>query len=1115
MPAQAEVYSCTPGGTILAGRRSQVIDTAIFQENAKQLFFDAPLTAVDDGNGIIVTPADPAVADPKVDWRWRWYGPHRDYVEKYSQWPWINSGGDWIDVGGTPQGASPAATFNANAVTSGSHTYDNIDFTAALQQCYDTDTWNAWVVRCSVNRRWASRHDPVNKPVLTVTYTDLSIVVLKCVATVGFVTGSLYTQVGQPDILMWGNNAVIEWERPTKPILSATLRVHVKTHVAGSAVFNFFLANPPMNAGPPISGLSVDYPNDVGIIDHPDVWFAQNYPDGSVLSDFIFEADTNHNVEYMNKWSPHLFGQGDPANTDKLPYKWEGTDITGKFICGTSREITLVDSAYTGEGFTPPAPGLGALRVQIVGNHTPTGSVSSSPKLGSDLWAFLPEPYSGQHNTIYTRWKQMWAPYPRETVANTKMYRDSSGGTAEHMRPSNKTGMGPQHKTDWGGNDRRGGGNRGWSSRMGIAAIMDMAPDCHYFYWHALDNWYGHGPVGTSGGNLYTGQQGPHGVWLRRGVWYIIETRVTLNTWSEDLENLTADGIFECWIGTNENNMVLVARITNLPLRQGPLNYFDPLDVDNSIDRTYTPLTGTYRPPFREIGHVALWINDYQGGNINCEHDQVIFYAQIVSSLSEQIGPPVLDYPLPAWAPAPGEIKTISYAAGTHPDGPLGGAVMSEISTANQSWNPDAPGVGPWGYSGSFNSILAFSGATFNPDMRELCNIGAGHVAACVPTNWAFRLGDLKWLWKSIPVPSDGFAAAMAEAAISGRTVNDKEWYSDVYVLQEDSPSDWQFDRVWGDWNRDWTGWPTGITTGPAGEIFPETAHSYDSNIVVPAAIKGNAKGIMCKFERCTGKTTGNGIEGTHIFDFDTDKWRRTANLPVKAGGTPALDTLTGMIIRNYSTSGAGSYTLTQWQLFDPITETHGATRTSSNSPGQRSGACTTIDIDQLSRLLFVITSSDASNDNYSATPTKMRMYGADVDTALVSNFSFSEITLSNPSGIWPFFPAAPLGLKSTFQFCPEDGCYYLISGEDGSNKVWRLSRPVGATTQSQHLVGTWTVDVITMPVGSFYCKNSSGVGTNGCFVYSKMQWDDVSKSFLWFSDHLPGPVQAFNPVGV
>lgn len=653
MPAQAEVYSCTPGGTILAGRRSQVIDTAVFQDSARQLFFDAPLTAVDVA-GVILTPADASVADPKDTYRWRAYGPHKDYVEKYSQCSWVNSGGDWIGVDGTPQGANPAATFNANAVTSGAHTYDNIDFTAALQQCYDIDTWNAWVVRCSVNRRWASRHDPVNKPVLTVTYTDLSIVVLKCVATVGFVTGSAYTEVGRQEILMWGNNAVIEWERPTKPILSATLKLHVNTHVAGSANFNFFLANPPLNAGPPISGLSVDYPNDVGIIDHPDVWFAQNYPDGSVLSDFIFEADTTHNVEYMSEWSQHVFGQGGSVDTNKLPYTWRGTDITNKFICGATSDVQLVDSTYTGEGFYPPAAGLGALRVKMVGNHSPSGSVTGGVKLGADLWSFLPEPISGLQRTVRTRWKQMFAPYPTETVAQTKMYRDGTGTLAEYRFPLGKTGVGPQHKTDIGGNNRNGGGNQGHSSRMGHREILEMAPGCTYYYWHASDMWYGNGPAGTSGDELYTGQQGLHGVWLRRGVWYIIETRVTLNTWSTDLENPTSDGVFECWIGTDESNMVRVAYLTGWTFRQGPLNYFDPEDVNPAIERGYTPLTGTYRPPFREIGHVALWINDYQGGTVNCEHDQVIFYAQIVSSLSEQIGPPVADYPLPAWAPAPG-----------------------------------------------------------------------------------------------------------------------------------------------------------------------------------------------------------------------------------------------------------------------------------------------------------------------------------------------------------------------------------------------------------------------------------------------------------------------------
>jgi len=615
------------------GQDPQPSDPDKYKYSSQSLFYDAPLSAVEIAN-LSYTAPRASVGAPKDHYLWSIAGPNKDYVEMYSQWKWTHRGGDWLDSSGVSQGTAPCWTFSATAVTSGSYTYA-VDMTAALRQCYANNTWNAWVIRSAQNRSWATRHS-ATPPSLSVVYTDGSSESLRCIATVGLYDGSAYAYVGKLSHVLWGNNGLIEFERPRKAIASATMTFTIDSHAAGAATVDGFLCAPPVNSGARSTGIAANYPLDVGIAANPAVRFAQSYVDGTTTSDYIALGNTTHNIGYMSEWSPHLFGAG-AANTNKLPYSWNGTSLANKLIQGAvpATPPVVVPSTYSGEGFTPVAPGIGALKVVIPGNHAADGAnVGSAGALGADLWAFLPEAECGLIDDLYVRYQVMYAPYPRQSVEQTKMFRSEAAASAVYMTPRGKTGFGPQHWTAFGGNNRAGGGNLGWSSRGIYTSPNDMDPDSIFMGWHALDMWYSNAPQGTQGGCVWAGQQGGIGTRFKRGQWYDVEVRLKLNTWTEDwMNSATHDGIYQMWI-----DGILAIDFQNFTFRQGPLNYTDPADVSAAVNRGHTPTNGTYHPPFRQLGHAGIWLNEYQGGVISCEFDQTVFYSNVVAATS-RIGP--------------------------------------------------------------------------------------------------------------------------------------------------------------------------------------------------------------------------------------------------------------------------------------------------------------------------------------------------------------------------------------------------------------------------------------------------------------------------------------------
>lgn len=453
----------------------------------------------------------------------------------------------------------------------------------------------------------------------------------------------------------------------------------------------------------------------------------------------------------------------------------------------------------------------------------------------------------------------------------------------------------------------------------------------------------------------------------------------------------------------------------------------------------------------------------------------------------------------PSWAPSAGEIKTISYAAGTHPLGSLAGAVLSEIDPVHQSWNPAAPGVGPYGgTSGNyfFSSINSYGGACFNTDSRQIVCYGAGHVAFNVPAPFAFDLNDLRWKWLDAPLPIDGLD--LLRAAGVGIPANQA-------TVQIYYPST-QYDYNWGDWNGDWPGWPAGYER--PGKIQPNPGHSRARLQHIPASAFGNTKGALFWNASGTGVLTGVNAYSSHLFDYDAASWARAnQQIPTSAPGSSGgsiYDAVSKKVILAGNIGGSNSV----W-VFDTAAKTW-ATRTGTNAltTGVDHGG----NVNHLASGLCIAPCSRNSGGTASAGADGITYQFWACSIAAIAgagSFGWSQLTVALGAGAtWPLNASGNNDFIG-WSYCPADGCLYTVNGVNGSSNYWRLKPPAGAVSQSDYLSGTWTLDKLTFSSGSL-----SSPGTKS-FVFNRLSWDSKSRSFIWFPDSINGPVQAFRPAGV
>lgn len=449
---------------------------------------------------------------------------------------------------------------------------------------------------------------------------------------------------------------------------------------------------------------------------------------------------------------------------------------------------------------------------------------------------------------------------------------------------------------------------------------------------------------------------------------------------------------------------------------------------------------------------------------------------------------------VPAWAPTAGQIKQISHPSGYF--GVNGGATLAEISPQYQDWNPIKPDISIYGNGYSFGSWYGYCGAAFNADTRQIVHYGTGHVSINVCAPLCFDLNDLRWKWLDTPLPFDSLGK-LKKAGIAYPTRAQVETYY--------PPEQYNFE--WGEVNGDWPGWPAGY--GRPGKIQPLPTHSYGTQVCIPAKAMGNKSGGYLMFGSYEGVINVSGASGSHVFDFDTKTWSRGGNHwfggAQYARGARA-DPVTGKVI----VFGASGPTLS-FYVFDPATRLWSARTASGN------GATTNTDhpgnvIHEAARLYIIPGQIQANGQpaTWQYPGVKYKFQAASIDAILgVGSFSITALSVNEQSA-WPL---TSLGVNTYlgWGYCPIDRCLYIINGENNSNKYWRLTPPVNATTQAEYLSGTWT---LTEHVFTSGVVQSPGT-TPRSMMFNRINWDGVSRSFVFWPDSVNGPVQAFRPAGI
>lgn len=985
------------------------LDTAVptilvagkYRTTQTYLFADVlPDTVLDYSHGTYSqTPARSSLADPKAAFNWGVLGPTYNYVCNRTEWAWLNGGGDWIDRTGAAQATgAPHFTFAANNVTSGSALYA-VDVTHGVAAAFDTSRWNAYVVKCTGgSRALVSPHHPtLTSPSVLVTYTDATTATLACVACARLSNSTAYTMIGRTTASI-NQSVALEFERPTKAVATAIMTVAVDAHTATAATISGYLANPPVTNRPLSLGLAQAYPLDENIRNDGSVLFAHNYADGTALTDWVLTAVGAINVNNAANWSPDLFGLG-AADDTKLPTAFGGTAVGGKWfvrsnISSFNNNVTLVSSTHVGDNFAPVAAGIGALRIVTPRSTAEDGAgLPSSGSLGCDMWALFSKDVSGLLDETYVRFYVRFASRPKR-IADTNMYRQGGGGTAEYRIKEGKWGVGVHHWTHYGGNNGYPGSqNQGWTNRLyHYEAPADVPVAGMQVGVHSYDNF-------PSGDMLMFGNGGGMGAALYPDQWYCVEVRCRLNTWNS-AGGSPADGVMQTWV-----DGVLVSEHTGWRYRDGPIDY------------AVTTPPGTYFAPYRNLGPIGLCINHYQGGVVACDEDTIAFITLVAAGTS-YIGPADLTPNTgPVWAPAAGQIVTLAATNTRDSLDPRDDALA----------NPDYPGAAPWESYTQWFHMTDYCGAVMASELGAggtyMQYGAAGHsaVAACF---WiGFDIADLTW--KRIgprPLPTDGVALGSQSTA-------------DLNTIYPAS----QFNPQWGEWQGGYSGWPSGFAQ--PGYNPPEGSHTRNNLVYRPPTTAGNTAGQVITTFTSTGIHTGlQQPYGSHVFDLDALSFARTNTLKPgqggAVGGSEYFTQLDCVVALNRESSGF----VTTVDVLNCATMAWARRNVSNGMVAYYDSTCFGWGD------YFVLC---VQNPNVpSAAPTFWAINAALLKAGAATGWQ--QLTVAASS-----YPRTSTNAMVTVSWalCPENGAYYAVNRQHGSSALWKLTPPVSGA-----LADTWTI---------------------------------------------------------
>lgn len=552
-------------------------------------------------------------------------GPTEVYVDHYTGWPWSKTGGDWIDRKGVRHGMVPWANMVTLAGPQALPVRYSLEVTDVLRKVQADDRWCAFkLIALKASRKVAARWgEPAQVPRLEVRYSDGTKASLALVTTALCAAGAP-NSVGPSYTLP----VFIEFDRPAKPVQSATLTVTCTEHSSGVAELALFLLDPPVNNEPVRQGVAAGTGRlDADIASAPGIIGAQRYIDGSSLADFVLPG-RQINTWASREFDPALWG-GKP-DTTKLPHKG-----LGKFITTNGENwARLVNSSHRGEGFEPLTAGLGAMRIHMIPGAKADGDiVGYSGSGGANASIFMPEPLLGRLGHIFVRYYVRLGlpdqqPYLRERSKRYHVYNESGQRNPVRIDWAGKWGITPCHTTSFGGGSGSSGGGRGWQLRLAWSDCDLMAggpdeggirPGFHLYDFGSAQP-PGHSYAGDSGAKANWGQRGGLGGMIYADRWYCLETELKLNAVMDAAPGFLPDGELRTWLDGR-----LVFERTGMVFRSKPLV-------------ATVPASPSVMPPVRDLGVRSLWLNWYHGGVTQDSVERTMFFTGLAYG-SQYIGP--------------------------------------------------------------------------------------------------------------------------------------------------------------------------------------------------------------------------------------------------------------------------------------------------------------------------------------------------------------------------------------------------------------------------------------------------------------------------------------------
>lgn len=564
------------------------------------------------------------------------YGPTAVFIDGMAGWAWDKKGGDWIDATGARYGAKPWARLNIT--TEGEQ---RTDVTALV----NADGWLAIYLRANSQRSLAG---PVSgtPPRIDVVFEDDTTGVLACWVHAPIDGSSTYPHMRDHAVRM---PAVMEFDRPARKVKSATLvATSIGTAAAptSGAFVDIFKLDPSINRDEPTTGLAAAYPLDVGIDQHPGVFGAHRYEDGSAYEDFVSPLVVN--IDDERNFDPALFGRG-PVNTALLPHK----DL-GKWI-NAGPDWKLIGSDNTEDGFEPFAPGLGAMRIRMapaIVQDRVTGIKSlihDGQTIGYDgtgaagAKIYLPAERFGLQRRMFVRTGIRLARgdgFVDGPAGRRHVY--AQGTQSKWTDDAGKCMVMPIHNCTTGGFSGSAGGGMGWQARCSWAYNDSMLGGPDENGWtlgaHTFD-FAGQQPPGHNYSNLDTrdktqfGQRGGLGSTMYFDRWYDFEAEILLNSVDQPAvlangephfkdgqrQYWTPDGAWRVWI-------------------DGRLAFERTGMVFRSLPVANPGFRAGYSRPCRELGAVGIMLNWFHGGVTQNARPRTMFLSGLVWA-EERIGP--------------------------------------------------------------------------------------------------------------------------------------------------------------------------------------------------------------------------------------------------------------------------------------------------------------------------------------------------------------------------------------------------------------------------------------------------------------------------------------------